>query len=177
MASNESESMITDYVTGRTVADVGAEANRQAIERLLVESKGYAPEEISVDAPIAVEIDGKVYRSKVDLVVCIGPRPMMAIKCAAGNLDSRQREIVSAARLMSPDRILPLAAASDGKTAIVWDAVSGKQIGTGLEAIPAHNVLAARFGNQPPAPLDPERLAREKIVFRSYDSMNVNVRR
>jgi hypothetical protein len=171
-----SESMLTDYVTGRTVPDVGAEANRQAVERLLVEERGYAPEEISVDAPIAVEIEGQVYRSRVDLVVGIGPRPLMVIKCAAGSLDSRQREIVAAARLLAPDRILPMAVASDGASAIVWDAVSGKQVGTGLDAIPARSRLA-RFSGQAPTPLDPERLAREKIVFRSYDIMNVNVRR
>jgi hypothetical protein len=60
---------------------------------------------------------------------------------------------------------------------MVWDAVTGKEIGTGLAAIPARSELADRFANQAPAPMDPERLAREKIVFRSYDSMNVNVRR
>jgi hypothetical protein len=177
MAANSSESTINDYVTGRPVPDVGAEANRQALERVLVEEKGYAPEEISVDAPISVDIDGDIYQSRVDLVVCLGPRPLMAVKCAAGNLDSRQREIVAAARLLAPDRTLPLAVASDGKTAMVWDAVTGKEIGTGLEAIPARDELAARFSGQAPAPLDTERLAREKIVFRSYDSMNVNIRR
>jgi hypothetical protein len=175
---NESEPMITDYVTGRSVPNVGAEANRQDVERLLVEEKGYAPEEISVDAPIDMEIDGEIYRSRVDLVICLGPRPLMAVKCAAGNLDSRQREIVAAARLLAPDRILPLAVASDGRSAIVWDGVSGKQIGTGLAAIPHRSRLAAEFGSgKPPAPLDAERLAREKLVFRSYDSMNVNTRR
>jgi len=177
MASNQSEPMINDYVTGQSVPAVGAEANRQAVERILIEEKGFAPEEISVDAPISVDIDGEIYQSRVDLVVCLGPRPLMAVKCAAGNLDSRQREIVAAARLLAPDRTLPLAAASDGKTAMVWDAVTGKEIGTGLEAIPARGELADRFAGQAPAPLDPERLAREKIVFRSYDSMNVNIRR
>lgn len=177
MTSHESESMINDYVTGQPVPDVGAEANRQAVERVLIEEKGYAPEEISVDAPIRVDIDGEIYQSRVDLVVCLGPRPLMAVKCAAGNLDSRQREIVAAARLLAPDRILPLAVASDGKTALVWDAVTGKEIGTGLEAVPARSELARRFAGRAPAPLDAERLAREKIVFRSYDGMNVNSRR
>jgi hypothetical protein len=172
------EATLTDYITGRSVPDVGAEANRQAVERLLVEEKGYAPEEISVDAPISVEIEGKIYRSRVDLVVCLGPRPLMAVKCAAGSLDSRQREIVAAARLLAADRTLPLAVASDGRTAIAWDAVSGKQIGVGLDAIPARSRLAAAYASgAAPAPLDPQRLARERIVFRSYDSMNVNVRR
>ncbi|MEE4608085.1 MAG: type I restriction enzyme HsdR N-terminal domain-containing protein [Desulfobacteraceae bacterium] len=177
MAPDISESMINDYITGQCVPEVGAEANRQAVERILVDEKGYAPEEISVDAPISVAIDGETYRSRVDLVVCIGPRPLMAVKCAAGNLDSRQREIVAVARLLAPDRILPLAVASDGKSALVWDAVTGKELGSGLEAIPDRKALADRFAGQTPDPLAPERLAREKIVFRSYDSMNVNTPR
>ena len=33
--------MITDFVTGKDLPNVGAEVNRQAIERFLVEQKGY----------------------------------------------------------------------------------------------------------------------------------------
>ena len=46
---------ISDFITGRPKANAGAEANRQAVERLLVESKGYDRQEIEVDAPITLE--------------------------------------------------------------------------------------------------------------------------
>ena len=168
--------MLSDYVTGRPIPDIGAEANRQAVERLLVDEKGYGRQEIEVDAAIAVTIDGEAYRSRVDLVVGIDGKQLMAIKCAAGSLDSRQREIVAAARLLAPERTLALAVASDGRSALVWDGVSGRQIGSGLAAIPDRAALAARFASCDIPPLDEKRLARERVVFRSYDSMNVNVR-
>ena len=164
---------IVDYVTGQTLPDVGAEANRQALERYLVDDRGFDRDDITVNAPIQVEVGGQAYRSRVDLVVQIGRRALMAIKCAAGSLDSRQREIVAAARLLM-DYEIPLAVASNGKDALVWDTHSGNCIGSGLAAIPSRNqaqkiVAEARFTT-----LDDRRREREAILFRAYDQDNVN---
>ncbi len=166
---------IVDFITGKAVPHVGPEINRQQVEHYLVEEKGYTREEIVVDAPITIEIDGESYRSTVDLVIRIGSRPLIAVKCAAGSLGSREREIVSAARLFSTPP-LPLAIVSDGQDAIVLDTGSGKPKNSGLAAIPSKEeaLVLARAAPMPPIPA--ERLAREKLVFRSYDSMNVNVR-
>ena len=167
--------IIVDFITGESVPHVGPEINRQRMERYLVEERGYRREEILVDAPIAVDIDGEAYRSTVDLVVRIDERPLIAIKCAAGSLGSREREIVSAARLLA-DSPLPLAVVSDGSDATVLAGGSGKKRGSGMAAIPSREeaVVMAQADPLPPVPAD--RLAREKLVFRSYDSMNVNVR-
>ena len=168
--------IIVDYITGKSVPNVGAEINRQQVERYLVEEKGYRHEEILVDAPIQLEIDGEIYRSTVDLVVQIDNRPLMVVKCAAGSLGSREREAVSAARLFGASP-MPLAVVSDGTTATVLDTTKGKQKGKGLEAIPHRNEALERVQSEPLPPIAPERLIRERLVFRSYDSMNVNVQR
>ena len=108
--------MITDFVTGREVPNVGAEENRQAVEKLLVEEKGYLKEAIKVDVDIAITVAGEPYRSQIDLVVSAdgGQMPFMVIKCAAGSLGSREREIVAAARLLEEYQI-PRAVVSDGR--------------------------------------------------------------
>jgi hypothetical protein len=168
--------LITDFVTGEKIPDVGAEANRQAIERILVTEKGYTKEDIEVDAPLEVTIDGEPYRSSVDLVVSVHGKRYMAIKCAPGSLGSREREIVSAARLLDEHQI-PVSVVSDGKTAMVLDTVSGKKIGEGLDAIPSKKALQETAKSLELHPVDEKRLAREKLIFRSYDSMNVNVGR
>ena len=176
MNTNETNpDTIVDFITGETVAHVGPEINRQQVERCLVEEKNYRRAEILVDAPIEVEIDGEAYRSTVDLVIQIDNRPLIAIKCAAGSLGSREREIVSAARLLSSSP-LPLAVVSDGREATVLDTMTGKQKGSGMTAIPNRDaaIKLAQTALIPPLPAD--RLVREKLVFRSYDSMNVNVR-
>jgi hypothetical protein len=164
-----------DYITGKTIADIGSEANRQAVERFLVEEKGFSKEDIEVSLPIAVDIDGENYHSRLDLVVCVGGRRLMAIKCAAGSLGSREREILAAARITDTYQI-PFALVTDGKTAVLLDTVSSKKIGEGLSIIPSKQALSSYAKNAAFLPLATERLRREKLIFRSYDSMNVNRR-
>ena len=164
---------IVDYVTGQTLPDVGAEANRQALERYLIDDRCFERDDITVNAPIQVEVDGQAYRSRVDLVVQVGQRTLMAIKCAAGSLDSRQREIVAAARLLM-DYEIPLAVASNGKDALVWDTHSGNCIGSGLAAIPSRDQAQQLAAEARFATLDDRRRQREAILFRAYDLDNVN---
>jgi ABC-type bacteriocin/lantibiotic exporter with double-glycine peptidase domain len=152
---------------------MGAEANRQAFERFLVTEKGYRPDEIEVDAPIRFEIDGELYESRVDLFVRIAGISLMAIKCAAGSLGSWEREILAAARLME-DRPVPLSVVTDAKTAIVMETVSGKKVGTGLNAVWTRSEARQKIDTLTTSPLPTERIQREKLIFRSYDSMNVN---
>jgi hypothetical protein len=165
---------LIDFITGRSIPNIGAEVRRQQVERLLVEDKGYAREDIEVDAPIVLEMETQTYASHVDIVVSVLDRRYMAITCAAGSLNSREREIVAAARLLDSYQI-PLAAACDGKTAYIWDTVSGRLIGSGLAALPSKAQALRNFDPSALIALAPDRVRRQQLIFRSYDSMNVNV--
>ena len=173
---NKPVNVIIDFITGKKIPDIGPEANRQRVERVLVKQKGYTKADIEVDAPLEVEIAGKQYRSSVDLVVSVDGKRLMAVKCAAGSLGSREREIIAASRLLDKYQI-PFSVASDGKTAIVLDTVSGKKLGEGLNAIPAKQEIKKSSPATRLEPLPEKRFEKEKLIFRSYDSMNVNVRR
>lgn len=168
------DNLITDYVTGHKVPDVGAEANRQAVERYLVEEKGFRKQDIQVNVPIRMQIKDQSYRSSVDLVATLEGHKLMVVKCAAGSLGSREREIVAAARLLDVAPI-PLALVSDGKTAILLDVASGNKMGEGMASIPTRKELSTRFKGVVLEPLAGDRREREKLIFRSYDSMDVNV--
>ena len=170
--------MVTDFITGREVPNVGAEENRQAVEALLVKEKGYLIEEIKVDVDIAITVAGEPYLSQVDLVVSTdgGKTRFMVIKCAAGSLGSREREIVAAARLLDEYQI-PCAVVSDGRTASVLDTVTGKKIGDGLDAIPTKGEALVQLKSYTSLAFPEERREREKLIFRTYDSENVNVQR
>ena len=52
--------MITDFVTGKDVPNIGAEENRQVIERFLIEQKGYLKEDIQIDADIEMKVAGEI---------------------------------------------------------------------------------------------------------------------
>jgi len=171
--SADSNNTIIDFITGKPLPNAGAEANRQAVERLLVDVKGFEKEQIEVDAPIVLIMGSERYQSTVDLVVRVHGIPFMIIKCAPGALVSREREAIAAARLMQ-DYQIPLAVASDGKNAIVWDTVSGKCLGEGLNAIPTRVRALAIFDVAALVPLDETRRSRQQLIFKSYDSMNVH---
>jgi hypothetical protein len=100
----------------------------------------------------------------------------MVIKCAAGSLGSREREVLSAARLLV-DYQIPLAVVSDGRTALVFDTLTRKKRGEGMDAIPPRRELVHMARDFTFSPLAPEQRKREKLIFRTYDSMNVNVNR
>jgi Type I restriction enzyme R protein N terminus (HSDR_N) len=164
---------IIDLITGHSKPNTGSENNRQNVERLLIATKGYDREDIEVDAPLCLEMDDGPYISRVDLVVRVKGIRYMAIKCAPGALDSREREIVSAARLLDAYQI-PLAIASDGADLIVWETVSGRRVGHGLKFLPPRELAEAQFDPGSVQPLPPARRPRVQLVFRSYDCMNVN---
>ena len=133
-------SMITDFVTGKEIPNVGAEENRQMVEQYLVNEKGFSKQDVAVDVDIEITVAGELYRSQIDLVVSVDggdeSTRFMAIKCAAASLGSREREILAAARLLGENQ-LPFSVVSDGQKAIVLDTVSGKKLGEGLNAIPS----------------------------------------
>jgi len=166
--------MITDFITGRSIPDMGAEANRQAVERLLVETKGFAKQEIAVDVEMSFEVSGQPYQTWLDLVVSVAGIRYMVIKCAAGSLGSREREVVAAARLLDENAQIPLSVVSDGKTAIVLDTVTGKTVGEGFEAIPSKDAVESKLDTLVPIPLARDRRNKERLIFRTYDTMNVN---
>ncbi len=170
--------MITDFISGREIPNIGAEENRQVVARYLVHEKGYSKENIQLDVKIEMEIAGEPYRSQVDLVVGVdgAELPIMAIKCAAGSLGSREREILAAARLLF-DYQIPFAVVSDGKTAIVLDTISGKKVGDGMDVIPSKNAASDLLSSYQPVSLPAKHLERQKLIFRTFDSDNVNVQR
>jgi hypothetical protein len=91
--------MIKDYLSGEMIPNVGAEANRQQLIQFLVEQKEYQKTNIGIDVPLSLVINDATYQSCIDVIITIEQIKFMAIKCAAGSLDSRQREIVAAARI------------------------------------------------------------------------------
>ncbi|MBU4316271.1 MAG: type I restriction enzyme HsdR N-terminal domain-containing protein [Proteobacteria bacterium] len=165
---------VKDYITGKSIPLVGPEGNRQALERFLVEEKGYSKQDVVVDEKLVVDVNGQEYASRIDLVVYVENKRFMVIKCAAGSLGSREREILAAARIVENPPV-PFSVVSDGKTAIVLDSVSGKNLGEGLTSLESKDEAGRIFKNLKRTPLSQDRLMKEALIFKSYDGMNVNI--
>jgi hypothetical protein len=164
---------LIDFITGQSVNNIGTEETRQALERFLVEKKGFFKDDVLVDCPIKIAIGKAIYESKLDLVIEVNKVRFMAVKCAAGSLESWGREIISAARILE-FHPLPVAMSSDAKNAMVWDALTGRKIGMGLEAVPDRGFCENYLKSHDLIPLPENKIHKEKIIFRSYDGMNVN---
>jgi len=169
--------IIKDFVTGRNIPEVGAEANRQAVERILIRNKGFAREDIEVDADIAFEVAGERYASVIDLTVSVDGKlnRCMVFKCVPGSLGSCEREIVAAARLLDQRYQVPLAVVSDGVSAVVLDTNTGQKIGEGIEAIPDKAAARRIMESLSRRPCPAERIERERLIFRTYNCDYVNV--
>lgn len=165
---------IIDFITGQAVPNIGPEMNRQEVERFLVEKKGWDKEDIAIDLRFSVVIGNETYQSKSDIVVAVEKRKFMVIRCAAGSLGSRERETLSLARLID-DTPIPYAVVSDGRTAVLLDTVSGRKLAEGMDAIPSKTDGIHQVRSLVIPPIPAEKKEREKLIFRSYDSMRVNV--
>ena len=176
MSPSSTPPTLKDYLTGADIPDVGAESQRQTVLRFLVEEKGYTRDALWVDAPLHIRIGDSPYTGKIDLIVKAGAplSPIMAFKCCAGSLGSREREILAAARIFGTTPI-PLAVVSDGREAVVLDTATGKPFARGLAALPSPREATHLLAEQPARPFPQERLKREKLIFRTYDQDNVNI--
>lgn len=149
--------------------NLAAEA-RKMVEYLLLEKKGYRPEDVLKGAAFQVELDGETVWSSVDFIISVDGRMAMIIKCAAGSLDSRQRQAVAAARVIASPPVL-VAVVADPANAEVIDVVTGKVIGEGFGAIPVKEQLLRILSETGTKPLALERIEKEKRILLAFDTI------
>lgn len=149
--------------------DLAAEA-RKMVEYILLEKKGYAHDDIQKSVVFEVAINEERVLSSVDFLITLSGRKAMVIKCASGSLSSRERQAVSAARVISSPPV-PIAVVADPETAEVIDAASGKVIGEGFGAIPIREQLAKILDENDPLPLSPGRIEKEKRILLAFDAI------
>ncbi|MBF0506527.1 MAG: type I restriction enzyme HsdR N-terminal domain-containing protein [Nitrospirae bacterium] len=163
-------SEICDYITGRLFPDTDDERIRQKIERLLIEQKGYSRQDIEVDRDFEIVIEEEVYRPKADLIVSVEGKRFMLMRCARGSLVSREREVVSCARILD-DYQIPFAVVTNGEDAEVLETVSGEVIGNGLESIPSKEKSLEAVKQIEFKKLQEKRIEKEKRIFLAFDAI------
>ncbi|MBM4136373.1 MAG: type I restriction enzyme HsdR N-terminal domain-containing protein [Nitrospira sp.] len=163
------EERIIDFITGQLFIDTDDERIRQTIERLLIEENGYSKKDIEVDREFEIVIGEEINRSKVDLIVSVEEKIFMIIKCARGSLVSREREVLSCARIFDTYQI-PFAVITNGEDAEILDTISGAVISCGLGAIPSKNQALEALGRIEFKRLPEKRIEKEKRIFLAFDA-------
>ena len=149
--------------------DLAQEARNQ-IAFLLVEKKGYDQSDVRRGISFEVTLGTETAWSSADFLVSVDGTPAMIIKCAAGSLDSRQRQVVAAARVIASPP-LAVAVVADPAGAIVMDARTGKPVGEGFGAIPVKDQLRQIVAVSVGQALDPKRLDKEKRILLAFDAI------
>jgi len=161
---------ICDFITGQPFIDTDDERIRQRIEHLLIDEKGYSKKDIEVDREFEIVLGEEINRSSIDLVVSIEEKRFMIIKCARGSLVSREREVLSCARILDVYQI-PFAVVTNGEDAEVINTISGEVIGCGLEAILSKTQALETLRWIEFKRLPEERIEKEKRIFLAFDSI------
>lgn len=143
---------------------------RGMVAYLLREKKGYAAEEVRSGLAFEVTLGQDIFWSSADFLVSVNGRTGMLVKCAAGSLDSRERQAVAAARVIASPP-LPVAVVADPVTAEVLDVATGKVTGESFGAIPTREQLAGILAEREMPLIDPKRLEKEKRILLAFDAV------
>jgi len=167
---NGVEERLIDFITGQALIDTDDERIRQTIERFLIEEKGYSKKNIEVDREFEIIIGEKIHKSKVDLIVSLEEKRFTIIKCSRGSLVSREREVLSCARILDTYQI-PFAVITNGEDAEVLETSSGEVIGLGLEAIPSRYQAIEAIRSIEFKGLPKERIEKEKRIYLAFEAI------
>ncbi len=148
---------------------LAAEAKKM-ISYLLVEKKGYLPEDIEKKVVFEVKLGRETAYSSVDFLISVAGKKAMVIKCASGSLSSRERQAVAAARLIGSPPV-PVAVVADPVNAEVLDSATGKVVGEGFGAIPVRDRLIQILSEYSAKALTPDRLEKEKRILLAFDAI------
>ncbi len=155
-----------DLISGRILPYSDDEYVRQAAERVLLE-RGWDASRVQVAAEICRRVGEQTVEVKADLLLMVGGRPGLLMRCARASLVSREKEVVAAARLFA-DPWVPYAMTMNGEDAELLDTASGKVLATGLEAVPSPAELERMVEELPPHHPTPSELDKAMRVYRTF---------
>ncbi len=163
--------VLTDCLTGHEIPFSNKDNIRQKTLKVLLDEKGYSKEDFAIDMEIKFHVETRQVTSTVDISIVLGGITSMVWKCASGSLVSRERQILSAARLLE-GYIVPFAAVTNGLDIEFLDAVTGNIIGCGISSIPSKEELLKNLRVLTLKPVNKKKLAIEQRILFTYDSIS-----
>ncbi|MEJ2315121.1 MAG: type I restriction enzyme HsdR N-terminal domain-containing protein [Nitrospirota bacterium] len=146
------------------------ETVRGEMLRFLTEHRGYAPGDIERDKEFRVGVAGCEETVSTDFIIKLQDKRFMAIKCAAGAVDSRERHIISLARVVDEYQI-PYCLVTDGENTRVIDTMRGEIISEDLYSVPRKEEAVELLQKTKLSPYSPEKLEREKRILLAFEAV------
>lgn len=151
-------------------ASMGLELVREVVRDFLLNEKGYSEDDVESDRQFEIVQDNSRVLVSVDYILTLNGQRVVVIKCCPGALESRERHIVSFARVVDSCQI-PFAVVTDGLHARILDAVSGKLVSEGLHSIPSRSQAMEFLQSNELVPYPAVRLDREKRILLAFDGI------
>jgi len=159
---------ITDILTGEILEDTHDERYRQKLARLLIHNKGYTASEVIPRNELIVRAGEKQAVIRVDLIVNLSEKIGMIIRYGPGSLVTRHRPALAMSRLVSSYRV-PVAVVTNGEDVDVLNALSGKLMGTGFDAIPHRARLKDIMAESDFSPVSKKQAEMESRIVYCYE--------
>lgn len=161
---------LKDFLTGESLVDTDDERYRQKIAQIMVEKRGFHPNELQPRLKIETLFANNFVVSTIELIVSLTGKRLMLIRYGPGSLVTRERPALAAARVIEPEYVIPFTIVTNGEDAELLDTWSGKVLASGLSSIPSRAeaetlCLQARFD---PLPTGPQR-QMELRILNAYD--------
>ena len=161
---------LQDYLTGEDLPDTDDERTRQDLERMMVEEKGFAREELEPRLAIETTFNKIFVRSIIDLTVSVAGKRLFVLRYGPGSLVTREKSALAAARVLDREYCIPLSVVTNGRDAELLETATGKVLATGMEAIPNREqagTLITEYRCSPPA----DEAVRERTlrVLNAFD--------
>ena len=151
-------------------ASTGLTLIRQVIRDFLLNEKRYFEEDMEVDRQFEIIQDNSRVLVSVDYILTLGGKRFLVIKCSPGALESRERHIVSFARVVDSYQI-PFAVVTDGLHARILNAESGKLVSEGLDSIPSRSQATEILKSTGLRPYPARRMDREKRILLAFEAI------
>ncbi len=143
---------------------------REMVWNFLIHERGYSEEDIDVDRNFEIGVDEVMTSTSVDYLITLSGKRFMVIKCSPGAIESRERHLISFARVVDSYQI-PYVMVTDGIRARILDAVSGKLVSEGLQSLPDRSRAVEILESTEFKPYPPERVEREKRILLAFDAI------
>jgi hypothetical protein len=165
------EKLVSEKVKAMDEAErLQTEAVREEMLRFLIEHKGYGPEDIEKDRKFRVRVSGCEDDVSMDYIISVGGRRLMAVKCASGSVDSRERHITAFSRVVDEYQI-PFCLVTDGENTRLIDTITGKIISEDILSVPTKEDALKQIKDIKFPPYSPERLEREKRILLAFETV------
>ena len=149
------------------------EVVRDKIVQLLLGEKGYQKEDLELDVPYILVIGSETFQVKASILIQMGGKKVVLIKCGAGSIMARERAALSLARMFT-DYQIPLTVVTNSEDATLLNTLNGETLECGLGAILEKGQLLDRLEGLSYVPLPEKRLKMEKQILSAFEALGMH---